>query len=305
MRKILVMGNGFVGTNIYNYFKEKGEDVTMVSILDFSFMDKKQVDDYFKGKHFDAVIHCANYGGSRATGYDVDAFKDVVDQNLLMWDNITANIPDDTVLIHFGSGAQYNKARDLVNVSEDDIGKVIPTDGYGYSKLEIHKRIQGHPNFYNLIIFGLYGKGEDYTFKFISNAIVKNLLKQPIVINQNVRFSYLFLDDILRLIDLTCNGHLPEHEFNVTPTESITLVEATNIINEISDFKSEVTIKNPGMNYEYTGSNKRLRRNFPDFKFTSYKDGIKKLYNYYKENLDSLNKEAVIEDKLIALCKTK
>ena len=47
MRKILVMGNGFVGTNIYNYFKAKGEDVKMVSILDFDFMDKKQVDNYF------------------------------------------------------------------------------------------------------------------------------------------------------------------------------------------------------------------------------------------------------------------
>lgn len=299
------MGNGFVGTNIFNYFKEKDEDVTMASINDFSFLDKKATVDFLRKGNFDVVIHCANYGGSRLTGYDKDNNQEVIDTNLKMFDNIVAGMKDDAILVHFGSGAQYNKSRDLVNVKETSIGEVMPTDGYGLSKIYLSKAMAKRPNSYNLIIFGLYGRGEDYRFKFISNAIVKNLLHQPIVINQNVRFSYLFLSDMLKLIDLASYGNLKHREFNVTPDESITLVEAANIINEISDYKSEVILLNDGMNFEYTGCNDYLRENFPDFKFKSYKEGIKELYNYYKSILNTIDQKEIIDDNFIALCKTR
>ena len=45
-----------------------------------------------------------------------------------------SKLKDGMKLINFGSGAQYNKARDLVKVKEDTIGTVIPKDDYGYSK---------------------------------------------------------------------------------------------------------------------------------------------------------------------------
>ena len=109
----------------------------------------------------------------------------------------------------------------------------------------------------------------------------------------------------MKLIELSCEKGLKHQEFNVTPDESITLLEASNIINEISDFKSEIYIKNDGMNYEYTGDNTFLKENFPDFKFTSYRDGIKKLYDYYKSILPTINKEEIINDEFIAFCKTK
>lgn len=299
------MGNGFVGMNIYNYLKDKGYDVTMASINDFSFLDEKATYDFIHNGNFDVVIHCSNYGGSRLTGYDKDNNEEVINTNLEMYKNIVKGMREDAVLVHFGSGAQYNKARDLVNIKEEKIGEVMPTDGYGLSKIYLSREMKKRNNSHNLIIFGLYGKGEDYRFKFISNAIVKNLLHQPIVINQNVRFSYLFLDDMMKLIELSCEKGLKHQEFNVTPDESITLLEASNIINEISDFKSEIYIKNDGMNYEYTGDNTFLKENFPDFKFTTYREGIKKLYEYYKSILPSINKEEIINDEFIAFCKTK
>lgn len=305
MKKVAIMGNGFVGTNIYNYLKSKNYDVTMASINDFSFLNENDTCNFIKNGNYDVVIHCANYGGSRLTGYDENNNQEVVDTNLAMFKNITKEMREDAVLIHFGSGAQYNKARDLVNINEDKIGEVLPVDGYGLSKIYLSKEMKKRPNSHNLIIFGLYGQGEDYRYKFISNAIVKNLLHQPIVINQNVRFSYLFLDDMMKLIELSCSKGLKNSEFNVTPDESITLIEAANIINEISDYKSPIYIKNDGMNYEYTGDNSRLKENFPDFQFTSYRDGIKKLYAYYKKILPTIDAKEIIDDNFIAFCKTR
>ena len=219
---------------------------------------------------------------------------------------------DGMKLINFGSGAQYNKARDLVKVKEDTIGTVIPKDDYGYSKyvmseyLGVRESSNKPGIIYNPIIFGLYGQGEDYTFKFISNAIMKNLLEMPIVINQNVVFDYLYLGDFLKVMDKLIEEDVPNREFNITPTESIDLCSIVEIINEIGDFKSEVTVKNPGLNYQYTADNTRLLENMGnDFVFTSYKEGIKELYDYYKENLDRLDTEAIRKDELLKYCKTK
>ena len=156
------------------------------------------------------------------------------------------------------------------------------------------------------LIFGLYGKYEDYRFKFISNAIVKNLLKMSIVINQNVVFSYLFLEDFLHIVERFIKNPPKQKCLNIVPTETIDLVTIANIINEIGEFKSEIIVKNEGLNNEYSASNKNLLKELGDaFKFTTYKQGIEKLYNYYKENLNSLDLETVKKDEFIKHCKTK
>ena len=107
-------------------------------------------------------------------------------------------------------------------------------------------------------------------------------------------------------MDKLIEEDVPNRELNITPTESIDLCSIVEIINEIGDFKSEVTVKNPGLNYQYTADNTRLLENMGnDFVFTSYKEGIKELYDYYKENLDWLDTEAIRKDELLKYGKTK
>ena len=167
-------------------------------------------------------------------------------------------------------------------------------------------RNQTGGNIYNPAIFGLYGPGEDYTFKFISNAIIKNMIQMPIVINQNVVFDYLFLEDFLKIIDFIIENDCPNKEFNITPTESIDLVTIAEYINRCSTYKSEIIVKNPGLNYQYTGDNARLLENMGhNFTFTSYEKGIEKLYRYYEEHIEELDLETIRSDELLKLCKTK
>ena len=311
MKKIAIMGaRGFVGKALTAHLQDK-YTVYPITREQFSLLDEQAVTEFFEKENIDVVFHCANQGGSRKTGYDVAA-PDVIGNNLKMFFNMERCLKDGMKLINFGSGAQYNKARDLVKVKEDTIGTVIPKDDYGYSKYVMSEYLgvrepSNKPGIiYNPIIFGLYGQGEDYTFKFISNAIMKNLLEMPIVINQNVVFDYLYLGDFLKVMDKLVEEDVPNREFNITPTESIDLCSIVEIINEIGDFKSEVTVKNPGLNYQYTADNTRLLENMGnDFVFTSYKAGIKELYDYYKENLDRLDTEAIRKDELLKYCKTK
>ena len=61
--------------------------------------------------------------------------------------------------------------------------------------------------------------------------------------------------------------------------------EIAQIVNDISDYKSEIIIKNPVMNNEYTGNNALLMNNIPSFQFTSIKEGLKNLYMYNKNKI--------------------
>ena len=228
MKKIAIMGaRGFVGKALTAHLQDK-YTVYPITREQFSLLDEQAVMEFFEKENIDVVFHCANQGGSRKTGYDVAA-PDVIGNNLKMFFNMERCLKDGMKLINFGSGAQYNKARDLVKVKEDTIGTVIPKDDYGYSKyvmseyLGVRESSNKPGIIYNPIIFGLYGQGEDYTFKFISNAIMKNLLEMPIVINQNVVFDYLYLGDFLKVMDKLIEEDVPNREFNITPTESIDL----------------------------------------------------------------------------------
>lgn len=308
MKKIAIMGaRGFVGKSLSEYLRERYE-VYPITREQFSILDENAVKQFLEEKNIDVIIHCANQGGSRKTGYDVRT-PDVIGNNLKMFFNIERCLRPEMKFINFGSGAQYNKSRDLVKVKEDTIGQVIPQDDYGYSKYVMSKYIQNgnvNDNIYNPIIFGLYGKYEDYTFKFISNAIIKNLLGMPIVINQNVVFDYLYLGDFLRIIECLIETDVPNKEFNITPTESIDLVSIADIINRCGKEKSEIIVKNPGLNYQYTGDNARLLENVGrNFAFTSYEDGITELYEYYASHIEELDTEAIRKDELLKYCKTK
>lgn len=311
MKKIAIMGaRGFVGKALTQHLRDRYE-VYPITREQFSLLDDHKITEFFEREKIDVIFHCANQGGSRKTAYDTAA-PDVIGNNLKMFFNMERCLRDGMKLINFGSGAQYNKARDLVKIEEKMIGTVIPEDDYGYSKYVMSEYIgvrecSDKPGtVYNPIIFGLYGQGEDYTFKFISNAIMKNLLGMPIVINQNVVFDYLYLGDFLRIMEGMIERDYPNKEFNITPTESIDLLTIVDLINEIGDFKSEVTVKNPGLNYQYTGDNSRLLENVgSSFAFTSYRDGIEELYEYYRANLDQLDTDAIRKDELLQYCRTK
>lgn len=309
MKNIAIMGaRGFVGKSLVNYWtndfsKTEKYKVFPVTRDNFSLLDYKAVKNFLKENKIDIVIHCANEGGSRKTQDKTDVVKD----NLQMFFNLEECITPEMKMINFGSGAQYNKFRDLKKIKESEIGQVLPEDDYGYSKYLMHKYIEkgATKNIYNPIIFGLFGKYEDYSFRFISNSILKNILKMPIVINQNVIFDFLYINDFLKIIETILETDVQYKEFNITPNESIDLIKIVEIINEIGNYKSEIIVKNSGLNYQYTGDNSRLLKNIGEYRFFSYEESIKDLYEYYLKNIDKIDLEVIKKDEYLNNCKTK
>jgi GDP-L-fucose synthase len=298
-KTIFITGaSGFIGKNIAQSLKQNFALLTPTH-KELDLLSQSAVHQFFLKNDIDIVIHCATFGGTRKTLVT----GQVLEKNTWMFFNLAENRDHYTKLINLGSGAEYNKSRNLQNVSENELGKDIPRDEYGFSKYIISKYIEKTEDMYCLRLFGIFGKYEDYEFKFISNAIVKNLLRMPITIRQNVNFSWLYIEDFLKILDYFLT-HDPKYStYNITSSSPTNLVSIAQLINSHSEFKSDICVENEGLNLEYSGDNARLIEEIGDFPFTPMESSIKTLIEYYMTILATIDPEIIRNDVYAAYCK--
>ncbi len=298
MRVLITGGSGFVGKSLVEGLKDNFEVLTPRR-QELDLLDEKSVEKYISKNKVTVVIHAAVHSAlatSREFGFQ---------QDMRMFVNILRNIEQLDKVISFGSGAEFAKTREIKKVSEDQFGEFVPEDSYGLSKYLFNELAQREPKLLNLRLFGIYGKHEDYRYKFITNSIVKHILEMPLRINQDVVFDYLYVDDLVKVVGYFLTHDSKHSDYNITPTGSVRLSQIVALIDEAGGRKSALEIINPGYNFEYSGDNSRLLKEIPDLDFTSVEDGIKQLYQYYQENIGDLDVEAVKKDDFLARLKIK
>ena len=222
--------------------------------------------------------------------------ENVTAYNLRIFFNLIKHEKNMKKIISFGSGAEYGKHKPIVNAKEEDYLKKQVFDEYGLYKSICSKYIEKSQNTLQLRIFGAYGEHENYKFKFISNAIVKNLLKLPIVINKNVFFDYIYINDLVKMIDWFIHNNSKEKIYNLSTGTKIDLISLANLVNETSDYKSDIVIINNGLNNEYTSNNDKVLEEMGGFTFCSHKEAIIKMRDYFSYNLENLDKNTIIND---------
>ena len=276
MKRILLTGSGgFIGKHLKQYLGKYYRLFTPRS-YELNLLNAINTAKYIVNNNIEFIIHGASYGvkiTSEAT------FENVTEPNIKMFDNlVTSNLP----MITIGSGAEYDKSRELIDVKEEEFGNFIPKDPYGYSKYVISKRIENVDNVLNLRVFGIYGS-EELESRVTSYIIRSNINHKPIELNQNVKFHFIWIDDFCEIVKYFIEHRINEKFLNATPDESIEILKLAEIVNNFSDFKSDIFIKNPSMNLQYTGNNTKLRSIIKNINFTSYEDGLKRLLQWYKK----------------------
>ena len=127
---ILITGSsGFIGKNIVEYLRPKFTLLTP-SHKELDLLSQSKVHQFFLKNDVGTVIHCANFGGTRKTLVT----GQTIEKNTRMFFNLAENQEHFSKLIHLGSGAEYNKNRNLQKICETEFGKEIPYDEHGYSK---------------------------------------------------------------------------------------------------------------------------------------------------------------------------
>lgn len=286
-QNVLVTGStGFIGRNLV-------ERLSSAHILytpthaELDLLDWNAVKNYLNDNQIDSVVHCASSGVERL----VEHQSGVVEKNLRMFFNLVTNSSLYGKLINLGSGAEYDKSLDMQRVKEEDFGRSVPSMEYDFSKFVMGQYVQSSgKNIKHLRLFNVFGKGEDYSQRFISRVICRNLLGLPIEINQNAFFDYFYVNDAVDIINHFIENDSSEMIYNIGIGKPIDLLSLAEIINEIVDEKSEIIVKKEGLNNEYTGNVSRLMKEIGDFKFTPLRMAIGELHQYYKEHIGELDR---------------
>lgn len=279
MNILLTGSGGFIGKNLKEYLKDKYTLLCPRS-LELDLTDENAVKKYFLHNKIDFIMHCGSVGGARG----IDDRDSTIDDNLSMVNNLIKYKNNGVRIILFGSGAMYDKSRNLHKVKESEIGQYIPHDLYGQSKMRIAQSIKKYSDILCLNIFACYGYGEKAN-RFPSYVINQVLNGEDVVINQNAVFDYLFVEDMQKIVEHFIKYEPENKIINISPTQSISLFEIAEIINNFSDKKVNIFVKNKVLCNEYTGDNSLLLSEIPDFQFTTMESGLKKLYLYMQDNL--------------------
>ena len=279
-KTILLTGSGgFIGSNLKTFLKEKFNLLTPRS-YELDLTNSIAVKEYFNHNKIDFIIHCGSVGGVRGEQDQETTIED----NLAMVKNLISAKKDDVRIILFGSGAMFDKSKNLTKIKEKDIEKSNPKDLYGISKLEIYKLIKNRNDVTMLNIFGCYGYNEKPN-RFPSYAINKVLKNEDIIINQNCIFDYLFVEDMQKIVEYFINNIPKDNFINITPTRSISLLEIADIVKDFTKKEIGIKILKEELNNEYTGDNSLLINNYPNVQFTDIKKGLKKLFEFNKKEL--------------------
>jgi len=290
MKLLITGGSGFIGKNLVEYFSEKYE-VLAPSHEGLELLDEKAVEEFLKNNKIDIIIHTAVKGGGRK----LPSYPDMLKENLRIFFNLASNSKYYKKMIFLGSGAEYDKSGEIKEVKEEDIGKNVPNDDYGFYKFICSKYIELSDNIINLRIFGIFGKHEDYEIRLISNILCRVLFNLPVEINQNAIFDFVYVEDLCRILEYFIEDNAKEKFYNLGGEKHFELIDIANKIKEISGKDFEIKIKNPGMNKEYTCDNSRLRNELKDFKFTEIEIAINNLYHWYLENKDEIKWENLLK----------
>jgi len=285
-------GSGFIGKNLVEYYSGK-YNVLAPRHKGLDLLDEDAVRNYFRKNNIDIVVHCATKPGHR----NAKDATNLVYCNTRMFFNIVRNEGYYKKMIFIGSGAVYDMRHYAPKMSEDYFDQHVPTDQHGFSKYVTAKYIEQVHNIVELRVFGIFGEYEDYSIRFISNAICKVLFDLPITLRQNRIFDYLYIDDLMPVIDYFIKNNGQHVSYNLTPDKAIDLYSLAKKVLSISGKDLPIKVATDGMAVEYSGDNSRLRKEISSLNLTPIDEAIKNLYDWYKTNQGLINKELLLIDK--------
>lgn len=289
--KVLLTGSaGFIGRNLQEYLKREN-DVYCPRRTELDLLDENLVREYLQKECFDIVIHSANTNNTRKK--NTTAYESL-DGNLRMFYNLEKSKDSYGKMYYFGSGAEYDSAHYIPNMQEEYFGTHIPKDSYGFSKYIMSKECEKDNNIYDLRLFGVYGKYEEWERRFISNAICRALKGKPITLQKNVYFDYLWIDDLCKIMKWFMENEPKYKHYNVCRGTKIDLFSLACMVREILNIDCEIVVKEQGWKPEYTGSNERLLAEVGECQFTDFMESIRVLADYYRENINCIDESLII-----------
>ncbi len=286
--KILITGgSGFIAQNLFEQLNNKYTIFTP-DRRKLNLLNCQIVSNYLKKNKFDFVIHTAIYDATQK--YSTKNPSKVLENNLKMFFNVTRCKDYFGKMIYFGSGAEFSREHWLPKMPENYFDTHVPADQYGYSKYIMTKYTQLNSNIFNLRLFGLFGRNDDWRTRLIPNICYFTVMNLPIKIVQNRRQDFLCINDLARIVKWFIDNKPQKNIYNVCTGRTIDFKTIAKKIIKISGKKLPIKIKTKGWGKEYSGNNTLFLNELKGFKFTPIDVSLKYLYDWYVQNKNIFKK---------------
>jgi UDP-glucose 4-epimerase len=280
MKIFITGGSGFIGRNlaeqlgsVHRIFSPGSKELNLLNEAD--------VLDYLRENRFDVILHAATWNATKTSAKDT---SHVLENNLRMFFNLARGSGYFGKMIWYGSGAEFDRHHWIPNMSEDYFDSFVPEDQYGFSKYLMNKFTENSTNLINLRLFGVFGKYEDWRIRFISQSCCRVLKDVPITINQDVKFDYTYIDDVVKLTQWFIMNEPADRSYNLCSGQVQSLTTIAEKVMRIAGKQQEIRYVNEGMGMEYSGNNNKLLGEVKDFVFTDMDRSIVDLYHWYMDH---------------------
>ncbi len=297
MRILVTGGTGFLGARL----KHQQPSWIYVSSSDYSLTNFKETTYMFDEIRPDAVLHlAARVGGIKDNSENQVEF---FEQNVLMNLNVIKGAHQFGVkrLLASLSTCAFPDITEEYPFTEKDLFKGPPAEtnfAYGFTKRMLHALITSYRKQYdvNYSTFSpsnIYGPNDHFNTER-SHFIAALISKVSGLQNGDTLHLWgtgrpmrqqLYVDDLCEILPVLLEKHSSAAPLIVAPDENLTIDEMARTL--LSQVDKEINIvynnKLDGQ-FRKDGSNHKLKELIGDFKFTKFKDGIMKTYNWYLEN---------------------
>ena len=296
MKVLVTGGSGFIGRHVVVRLSET-HDVLAPTHAALDLTDAEAVRSWLGRHRVNAVVHAAGKPGHR----------NAPDATSLAFDNLRQFFALLRCRSEFGrfvvmsSGAAYGVQRPLRQVREEDLDRAVPADEHGFSKYVEALELSRDLDAVELRPFGVFGPGEDYAIRFISNACCKALSGLPVTLRRDRHFSYVAVGDLARVVELALedvpSGGLSPGAYNVTPHAPISLLGLAEMVVGAAGGAVPIIVSEPGLGPEYSGDGTRLRSAAPGFVPEALEDAVKRLCAWYEARRDTIDRRLLLADR--------
>jgi len=282
-------------------------DAAYISSKDYDLTNEKQVKSMFEKYKPREVIHLAAKVGGIINNINHPA--DFVYQNVLM----------NSYIVHYAYKYKVKKLiATLSNCAYPDVAKKYPMAeeqfhnnlpaptnlAYGYSKrlmdIQVKSyRKQHNCKFFSAIpcsIYGPYDKFEEGESHFLAALIKKiyyaNKNKENVLklmgTGKPLR-QYIYSEDLAKILLILLEKYDEDEPINIAPGENLSIKEIAEaaIRATKSNLKIEFDKKSPDGQYRKDLSSDKLFNIIGNFEFTYLEEGIKKTYDWFKDEEES------------------
>ena len=288
MKILITGGDGFIARNLFEQLGSRYSFLAPNS-KELNLLDDLKVLEFIKSNKFDCIIHTATYDA--APKHSTKDPAKVLEYNLRMFFNLARCKEHFGKMIYFGSGAEFGRENWQPKMKEDYFDIHVPQDQYGFSKYIMTKYAKLTPGIYNLRLFAVFGKYEDWRVRFISNACCQAALNLPITVRENKFYDFLYIDDLVRVVEWFINNKPKYNAYNVCTGSTYDFKALAQKIIKISGKKLSLKIETDRLGREYSGDNSLLLNELKNFKFSPIDESIKSLFDWYDSNKQMIEKD--------------